>query len=214
MDVIVAGSAISLRRRRMRRRRSRRSFRRRCLRASSGADIASLDRVELGRTGRQEEWGDVVGQVELAGGVPSGSVEQQDGVGEVIASWKLAAGPNEAGCVRACFSALDRLAEGGPAYERDFGFRADFRAGLHCGPVVVGELGFVKKEIALIGDAMNTTQRIQDACREANCRVLVSAALLDRIVALPAGVTARALGPMPMRGKVALYALEAVAPTG
>jgi adenylate cyclase len=136
---------------------------------------------------------------------------------EVISSWKLAAGRNEAGCVRACFSALDRLAEGGRAYERDFGFRADFRAGLHCGPVVVGELGFVKKEIALIGDAMNTTQRIQEACRETNCRVLVSAALLDRIVALPAGLTARELGPMPMRGKdqsVALYALEAVAQTG
>ena len=120
---------------------------------------------------------------------------------EVISSWKLAAGANEAGCVRACFSALDRLNEGGPAYERDFGFRPDFRARLHCGPVVVGELGFVKKEIALIGDAMNTTQRIQDACREADCRVLVSAALLDRIVALPAGVTARSLGPMPIRGK-------------
>ncbi len=134
---------------------------------------------------------------------------------EVISSWKLAAGPNEAGCVRACFSALDRLVEGGPAYERDFGFRADFRAGLHCGPVVVGELGFIKKEIALIGDAMNTTQRIQDACREADCRVLASAALLDRIVALPAGVTARALGPTPMRGKdqsVALYVLEAMPP--
>jgi adenylate cyclase len=134
---------------------------------------------------------------------------------EVISSWKLAAGANEAGCVRACFSALARLAEGGPAYERDFGVRADFRAGLHCGPVVVGELGFVKKEIALIGDAMNTTQRIQEACRETNCRVLVSATLLERLVALPSGVTARALGPMPMRGKefsVVLYALEAVAP--
>ena len=95
-------------------------------------------------------------------------------------------------------------------------FRADFRAGLHCGPVVVGELGFIKKEIALIGDAMNTTQRIQGACREANCRVLVSSALLDRLVALPVGVKARALGPMTMCGKeqsVALYALEAVAPT-
>jgi adenylate cyclase len=114
---------------------------------------------------------------------------------EVICSWKLAAGSNEARCIRACFSALDRLVEGGPAYERDFGFRADFRAGLHCGPVVVGELGFVKKEIALIGDTMNTTPRIQDACREANCRVLVSAALLDRIVALPAGVAARGSAP-------------------
>ena len=61
---------------------------------------------------------------------------------------------------------------------------------------------------------MKTTQRIQDACREANRRVLVSAALLVRLVALPEGVTARALGPMQTRGKelsVALYAFEAVA---
>jgi hypothetical protein len=38
--------------------------------------------------------------------------------------------------------------------------------------------------------------------------------MLDRIVALPVGVTARALGPMPMQGKglsVELYALEATA---
>jgi adenylate cyclase len=136
---------------------------------------------------------------------------------EIISSWKLAAGPNDAGCIRACFSALNRLAEGGLAYERDFGFRADFRAGVHCGPVVVGELGFVKKEIALIGDAMNTTQRIQNACREADCRVLASSALLDRIVGLPSGISARALGPMPMRGKtqsVALFALEVIAPNG
>ena len=132
---------------------------------------------------------------------------------EVISSWKLAAGQGEAGCVIACFSALDRLTERGLDYEHDFGFRPDFRAGLHCGPVVVGELGYLKKEIAIIGDAMNTTQRIQDACREADCRVLASAAILDRIVALPAGVTARPLGPLPIRGKeqsVALYALEAV----
>jgi hypothetical protein len=37
-----------------------------------------LDRVQFGRTGRQEDRGDIVGHVELARGVPSGSVEQQD----------------------------------------------------------------------------------------------------------------------------------------
>ena len=79
---------------------------------------------------------------------------------EIIATWTLAAGLNEAACVRACFAALDRLAERGPAYVRDFGCRADFRAGLHCGSVVVGELGYLKKEIALIGDFMNTAARI------------------------------------------------------
>src|ERR1700722_544834 len=91
---------------------------------------------------------------------------------EIIASWALAVGLNEGACVRACFAALDRLAERGPAYERDFGCRADFRAGLHCGSVVVGELGYLKKEIALIGDSMNTAARIQEACRATGCRVL------------------------------------------
>jgi hypothetical protein len=45
------------------------------------------------------------------------------------------------------------IADAGGAYERDFGCRADFRAGLHCCSVVVGELGHLKKEIALIGDS-------------------------------------------------------------
>ena len=132
---------------------------------------------------------------------------------EIIATWTLAAGLNEAACVRACFAALDRLAERGPAYERDFGCRADFRAGLHCGSVVIGELGYLKKEIALIGDSMNTAARIQEACRDTGCRVLASAALIERIGALPVGVTGRSLGPLPMRGKqqsIVLYALESV----
>src|SRR5271165_1180464 len=125
----------------------------------------------------------------------------------------LAAGLNEAACVRACFAALDRLAARGPAYERDFGCRADFRAGLHCGSVVIGELGYLKKEIALIGDSMNTAARIQEARRDTGCRVLASAALIERIGVLPVGVTVRSLGPLPMRGKeqpIALYALETV----
>ena len=132
---------------------------------------------------------------------------------EIIATWTLAVSLNDARCVRACFSARDRLAARAPEYERDFGCRADFSAGLHCGSVVVGELGYLKKEIALIGDTMNTAARIQQTCRDTGCRVLASAALLDRIGALPIGVTGRSLGPLPMRGKeqpIALYALETV----
>ena len=131
---------------------------------------------------------------------------------EVIAAWKLAPGPNEPACVSACFAALDRLRAQGPAYEREFGQQADFRAALHCGPVAVGELGSLKKEIALIGDTMNTAARIQEACRSTNNRVLASAALLDRLAALPPGVTRRPLGELAMRGKerpLELFVLEA-----
>ena len=130
---------------------------------------------------------------------------------EVIATWKLAPGVNDAGCVRACFGALDRLRAQALTYEREFGLAADFRAGLHCGPVAVGELGYLKKEIALIGDTMNTAARIQQACRETGNRVLASAALLDRIAALPPGLTRRRLGELAMRGKeraLEVYVLE------
>jgi adenylate cyclase len=76
----------------------------------------------------------------------------------------------------------------------------------------VGELGTLKKEIALIGDSMNTAARILEACRATDNRVLASAGLLDRLAALPAGLTRRRLGELPMRGKeraLELYVLEA-----
>jgi class 3 adenylate cyclase len=99
------------------------------------------------------------------------------------------------------FAALDRIAAQGPAYKREFGVVPDFRAALHCGPVAVGELGSLRKEIALIGDTMNTASRIQEACRDTYNRVLASAALIERLTALPPGVTRRRLGELPVRGK-------------
>jgi adenylate cyclase len=72
---------------------------------------------------------------------------------------------------------------------------------LHCGPVAVGELGSLRKEIALIGDTMNTAARILEACRDTDNRVLASAALIERLATLPPGVTRRRLGQLPVRGK-------------
>ena len=93
-------------------------------------------------------------------------------------------------------AALDRFRLQGRVYEREFGLRPDFRAGLHCGPVAVGELGYLKKEIALIGDTMNAAARIVEACRAADKRVLGSAVLLERLATLPPGVTQRRLGEL------------------
>jgi class 3 adenylate cyclase len=50
-------------------------------------------------------------------------------------------------------------------------------------------------------------------CRERGEGVIASAALLDQL-ALPVGIVARTLGPVPLRGKaqaVELFALEAKA---
>jgi adenylate cyclase len=129
---------------------------------------------------------------------------------ELIATWKLAEGIAEAHCVRACFDALDRLAVLSPVYLRDFGTPVHCRAGLHCGPVVAGEMGSVKKEIVFLGDTVNTTARIQEFCRQTGDRVLASATLVD-LVELPAGIAKRPLGDLRLRGKeseILLYALE------
>jgi adenylate cyclase len=122
---------------------------------------------------------------------------------EVIATWRLKPGRNDAGIVRACLAARDRLAARREAYEREFGESADFRAALHAGLVTVGEIGAFKKEIALIGDPMNTAARILDACRELGYPTLASSTLIERLDGLPDQVERKVIAPLPLRGKAA-----------
>ena len=129
---------------------------------------------------------------------------------EIIATWRLRPERNDARIVRACFAARDKLAARRDVYQRDFGVGADFRAALHGGPVIVGEIGTFKKEIALIGDAMNTTARILDACRDSGHGVLASATLLERLADLPAAIAVEPLAPIALRGKSAPLQVSAL----
>ncbi len=72
-------------------------------------------------------------------------------------------------------------------------------------------MGTVKKEIALLGDTLNTTARIVDACRESGELVIASSALLRQLT-IPAGIDARPLGPIQLRGKKSLVQLFALNP--
>jgi adenylate cyclase len=160
-------------------------------------------------TGTAEELGEVafltflngfIGDVGAAIAAQRGEIYKYIG-DEIIATWKLAAGVKNARSVRACFDAMERLAAHDAAYQRDFGRRPRFRAALHCGPVVVGELGSIRLEVALIGETMNTAARVEQACRDTGHDVLASAALIDRIADLPPGIAKRSLGPVKLRGK-------------
>ncbi len=85
-----------------------------------------------------------VADVSLAVAEAGGEIHKYVG-DEVVASWRLAPGAHQVDCVRTYFIAAQRS-----AYERDFGLVPDFHAGLNCGPVAVGELGYPKREVALI----------------------------------------------------------------
>ena len=119
---------------------------------------------------------------------------------ELIATWKLDHGISQGHCVRACFDAFDALSRKAHKYRREFGAAVNFRAGLHCGPVVTGEMGSIKTEIVLLGDTVNTAARIQDLCRPTGDRILASADLIDRLE-LPPGIVKRSLGDLRLRGK-------------
>jgi adenylate cyclase len=63
---------------------------------------------------------------------------------------------------------------------------------------------------------MNTAARMQQACRDTGHRVLASAALVERLPALPRGITKLPIGQLRLRGKqdeIGLYALAAAATT-
>ena len=129
---------------------------------------------------------------------------------EIIVTWPARRGRIDPRCL-ACPPAIeDAIAAERAAWERDFGAVPAFRAGLHAGPVVVSELGDVKREIVLLGDAMNTTSRIADFCRGAGRACIASAAVLGA-ARLPPDLRAESLGRVALRGKAAaieLYAIE------
>jgi adenylate cyclase len=132
---------------------------------------------------------------------------------EVILTWTAEEGLRDARCVRAVIAIADTLAAARTGYEADFGAVPDFWAGIHMGPVVTGEIGTVKHEIAFLGDTLNTASRIEQASKQLGREVLASAAVMSALE-LPNDIASESLGRIELRGvedAVELFALTRVA---
>lgn len=93
---------------------------------------------------------------------------------EVVISWRGSKGFENGNCIKCFFkikSEIERLSE---KYLETFGIVPEFKAGLHCGNVVTGEIGDSKREIAFHGDVLNTASRILSQCSILDKRLLVS----------------------------------------
>jgi adenylate cyclase len=101
---------------------------------------------------------------------------------EVIVTWPVDAdSARNARCLQ-CFAAIDRtMADLADTYQRTFAVVPQFRAALHCGPVIVSECGSAKRQLALFGDTMNVTARLCEHCKQASQHLMVSADLLRRL---------------------------------
>jgi adenylate cyclase len=132
---------------------------------------------------------------------------------EVVVSWRDPSDISEANCIQCFLDIQQILSEKASQYQETYdGEVPEFKAGLHSGYVMVGEIGIVKREIAYSGDVLNTTARIQSKCNELGVDILLSRNLLDKIKALPNEYHTRALGAMQLRGKqreIGLYTIQA-----
>ncbi len=128
---------------------------------------------------------------------------------EMVISWEKKEGVMNNRCVNCYFDAQKLLNEKEAYFTLHYGVRPEFKAGLHYGYVMAGEIGVIKREIAYSGDVLNTTARIQSKCNEHGVNILISDALIDQLSLNTHAL--KNLGHIELRGrseKVKLYALD------
>lgn len=130
---------------------------------------------------------------------------------EMVISWDKQSGVNNNRCIHCYFDAQKLLNEKLTHFQDTYQVKPAFKAGLHYGHVMAGEIGVIKREIAYSGDVLNTTARIQSKCNEYGVNMLISDDLLNAIK-LETHST-KSLGHIELKGKaesVKLYAIEEI----
>ena len=120
---------------------------------------------------------------------------------EIVISWKMENGKKNANCLRCFFDIQQALIRNASYYSEKYGVKPEFKAGLHYGHVMAGEIGVVKRDIAFSGDVLNTAARIQSKCNELKVNILFSKYLLDKLAIPPHSFEIRKMGDMLLRGK-------------
>ena len=130
---------------------------------------------------------------------------------EVMITWpsRKNGGSASGDSVRCFFEVRRHVEANADRYETRYGEVPRFRGGLHSGPVVVSQLGDLKREIVFSGDAVNAAARIQGLCKELGRDFLAST---EGVAGheLPDGVGSEELGVHSLRGRNAPVTLLAL----
>ena len=93
---------------------------------------------------------------------------------EITVSWWMNPGLNKLNCIRCPLEVRKIFNHRSSYYTSTYGVVPDFKAGLHCGTVMVGEIGVVKRDIAFSGEVLGTAARIQKRCNHLGVNLLIS----------------------------------------
>lgn len=137
----------------------------------------------------------------------SGRIYQYVG-DEIVVSW-LYSRENTQKSLKALIQARRNLSRQQKEFQRGYGVVPEFRVGVHIGVVTVGEIGVIKKDLAMSGDTMNTAARIRTCSNEMDQKYVASKDFVDR--ANLSGSQVEDLGMVELKGKaneIHLYGLK------
>lgn len=129
---------------------------------------------------------------------------------EMVISWEKEEGIQNNRCVMCYFDAQRMLSEKADFFDQHYDVFPEFKAGLHYGYVMAGEIGVIKREIAYSGDVLNTAARIQSKCNEHGVNLLISDVLVSELDLQ--NHEPKSLGQISLRGKseaMKLYSVTA-----
>ncbi len=128
---------------------------------------------------------------------------------EAILTWPAGSALRDGDCLACPFIARQFIARNAARYRDRFGVVPEFRAALHYGEIVAGEIGDVRREIAYIGDTLNVAARLLEASKALAHDVLASAELLA-VIRLPPDLRAEPLPTLKIRGRAAPLEIAAL----
>lgn len=120
---------------------------------------------------------------------------------EIVISWPIKHARQNENCLKCFFDVRDAIHRKAKYYKAKYDLVPEYKAGLHYGNVVAGEIGVVKRDITYTGDVLNTTARIQSKCNELGVDILFSKRLLDLLNLAPGRYHPKRIGEIPLRGK-------------
>jgi len=98
------------------------------------------------------------------------------------------------------FELDERFRQQTTAYESLYGTAPKFKAGAHCGSVVVTEVGRIRSYFDYHGDTVNVASRIASLCSSEGKQFLISESLLGQLE-LPDWCLSESIGQRELRGK-------------
>lgn len=130
-------------------------------------------------------------------------------VGDEIVVWWPESKANARNAVASLITTRKELNKHFDRFRRKYDTLPDYKAGIHTGSVMVGQVGIIKKDLVMSGDAINTAARIRSACTDLNQKFIISKDLNDLLDFKD--WQSESLGVIDLKGKnqgIELFALK------